>query len=84
MIKRRRCDVPMARRKGLLGKCRRNCGECLCCIEMDEWGNESHVGVVRGGDAGIMARNLSRYSPRKAETSEGKRGRPISSGGKRI
>lgn len=84
MIKKRRCDEPMARQKGILGKCRRNCPQCLCCIEMDEHGNESHVSIVHGGDAGLMARNLARYSPCKAETNKGKRGRPISSGGKRI
>lgn len=60
----RRCDVPMARRKGLLNKCKKDCRHCLCCIEMNEWGRESHVDTVRGGDPGLLARNLSRYSPR--------------------
>lgn len=84
MIKKRRCDEPMARQKGILGNCHGSCYQCLCCIEMDEFGNESHVGFVHGGDAGLMARNLARYSPRKTETNKRKRGRPISSGGKRI
>ena len=80
----RRCDVPMARRKGLLGYCQRRCSQCLCCIEKDAYGGEQHVSIVRGGDPGIIARNLLRYSPSKTATSNGKRGRPISSGGKRI
>lgn len=82
MITKRRCDEPMARRKELLGKCKRNCPECLCCIEMDEWGNEQHVAIVHGGDTGLIARNLKRFSLRSM--GDGKRGRPISSGGKRI
>lgn len=84
MIVRRRCDVPMARRKGLLYRCSRRCKDCLCCIETDEYGNEQHVAIVRGGDANLIARNLLRYSPRKTESDKGKRGRPISSGDKRI
>lgn len=84
VIVSRRCDEPMARRKGLLGYCQHRCSECLCCIEKDAHGSEQHVSIVRGGDPGLIARNLLRYSPRKTETNDGKRGRPISSGGKRI
>lgn len=83
MIKRRRCDVSMAKAKGVFGACGFNCANCLCCIEMDGSGNESHVAVVHGGDPGILARNLGRYSPRTETPARSRRIGPFF-GGKRI
>lgn len=79
----RRCDVPMARSKGLLGKCLGRCQECLCCIEKDSNGNEQHVSVVRGGDPGLIARNLSRLLPLTQGQTGNRRIGPFF-GGKRI
>lgn len=78
VVIRRRCDVPMARKKGILDNCHGKCADCLCCIEMDSLGNESHVARVHGGDLGLASRNLSRYSSRKALSEE--RGRPLFGG----
>ena len=64
MIIKRRCDIPMARRKGILGRCNRQCRTCLCCIVMGEGGIEHHVTVSHGGDPNLQARNLERLSLR--------------------
>lgn len=59
MIISRRCDKPMARRKGLL-PCGHRCKTCVACIERDDHGTESHVYNWRGGDPVLLARNLRR------------------------
>lgn len=47
---KRRCDEPMRRSKERCNtpfntrwKCTGDCKNCVCCIWMDENGNESHV-----------------------------------------
>lgn len=91
MIIRYRCDRPMAEKKGVLQYCDRRCRECLCAIKIDEWGREEHNGDLQGGSSIFTARNIDRMSGRKTrreilsgEDRTGYRGRPISSGGKRI
>lgn len=42
---RRYCDKPMARSKKLLGKCKEDCKNCYCCIEVDTEGDKQHVKV---------------------------------------
>lgn len=37
------CDEPMARSKGLLGKCRGDCRGCFCAIEVESNGESAHV-----------------------------------------
>ena len=53
MIINRRCDEPMRRSKEKCNtpyhkrwKCNEDCKNCICCIQMDEQGNESHVNVA--------------------------------------
>ena len=43
MIKRRRCDVPMAEKKGVLKYCDHNCELCVACIEISGSFLESHA-----------------------------------------
>ena len=52
-IVKRRCDVPMRRSKEKCitprlrpWRCPEDCKNCICCIWMDENGNESHVNVA--------------------------------------
>lgn len=56
---RRRCDVPMARRKGLI-PCDKTCKTCVACIETDEEYRDSHASMGRGSDPRLLARNLKR------------------------
>lgn len=58
MIIKRRCDKPMARKKGLL-PCKHRCKTCNACIQMDDSGRESHVSTLHGGDPALQARNLA-------------------------
>ena len=53
----RRCDVPMARSKGLL-PCRKECRTCTACIERDQYGNERHAVHGKAVDYRLLARNL--------------------------
>lgn len=46
----RYCDEPMARSKGLIGRkrtsltrCRKDCKNCMACIEIDMDGYKQHV-----------------------------------------
>ena len=59
MIVKRRCDKPMAEKKGLL-PCSRRCRTCIACIERDEHGDERHVYHHHGYDPEVRARNLRR------------------------
>ena len=79
MIVRWRCDIQMAEKKRIRQVCNRKCQDCLCGIGMDEWGSEKHRSDMPEGCANVMARNLE-----KIHGNERKRGRPISSGGKRL
>lgn len=52
-IIQRRCDEPMRRSKERCitpayrkWKCTEDCRNCICCIQMDEQGNEAHVNVA--------------------------------------
>ena len=66
MIVRYRCDVPMARRKGILGKCDKRCRSCLCAIGMSEHGYESHVSLDQGGTSeNLASRNLEVLNGRR-------------------
>lgn len=59
---RRRCDVPMARKKGLL-PCGHRCRTCLACIQINRLGEERHTPNFKkkgSGDPGLLARNLLR------------------------
>ena len=59
---RRRCDVPMARKKGLL-PCSHRCRTCLACIQINRLGEERHTPNFKkreSGDPGLLARNLLR------------------------
>lgn len=49
-----RCDKPMRKskercyvRSGVHWTCTGECNTCICCIKMDEYGNESHVGAKK-------------------------------------
>lgn len=53
-----RCDVPMADKKGIRKYCDKKCGECLCAIVMDEFGNEKHLADMQSGCGAIVTRNL--------------------------
>ena len=57
MIKKIRCDVPMARSKGLL-PCNKHCLSCVACIAMDEDGREEHIGGRRMSDPALVVRNM--------------------------
>ena len=63
-IVRRRCDVPMARNKGLLRVCDKRCRTCLACIEVDEFGQESHVSLRNGSEL-MRIRNAVELSRRR-------------------
>jgi len=56
MIIKRRCDKPMAEKKGLL-PCQHRCKTCNACIVMGENSSESHVSTLHGGDPALQARN---------------------------
>lgn len=57
MIIKRRCDVPMAEKKGLF-PCNGRCKTCLACIRMNELGQEDHTPTLKGaGDSNIITRN---------------------------
>jgi len=62
-IVNRRCDRPMARSKKLL-PCDHNCKTCVACIEMDEYGSESHAvrDCKRESDPKLTAKILKRMS----------------------
>lgn len=45
VISRRYCDVPMARSKGYVGRCSKDCRRCFCCIEVDINGDSEHVNI---------------------------------------
>lgn len=45
IIVRRYCDEQMARSKGYLGNCNKDCRRCICCIEIDQIGNKEHVNI---------------------------------------
>lgn len=46
VISRRYCDEPMARSKGYIGRCNRDCRRCFCCIEVDINGETEHVDLA--------------------------------------
>lgn len=56
IIIQRRCDVPMRRSKERNGtnqfgfrmkwKCNGDCKTCICCIEKDDMGQETHVNLL--------------------------------------
>lgn len=48
VIVKRRCDVPMrlSKLKARQFECLGNCKSCVCCIEMDAYGNEEHVSLT--------------------------------------
>lgn len=60
-IKRYRCDMPMAIKKGVRQVCDRKCKNCLCAIAMSESGSEHHVGLADEGSCGnIVRRNRAK------------------------
>lgn len=59
MIVKRRCDKPMAEKKGLL-PCDHRCSTCSACIERNEYGDERHVYHHHGYDPVLRARNMWR------------------------
>lgn len=63
---KRRCDVPMARKKGLLRLCDHKCSTCVACLEMDESGQEEHAvrDLRREMDPKLVLRNIERLSGR--------------------
>ena len=80
MIVRWRCDIQMAEKKGIKATCNKKCHECLCGIGMDEWGSEKHRSDMPEGCANVVVRNFSRTQGNDPK----RRGRPMSSGGKRL
>lgn len=48
-IKTRECDIAMARAKGILKTCEKDCRHCMCCIETDYNGDREHV-TMRGDE----------------------------------
>lgn len=81
MIVRWRCDKQMAEKKGVRRNCNRKCRECLCGVGMDEWGHEHHRSDMPEGCDNIRSRNMEIAYGRDRT---GKRGRPVSSGGKQL
>ena len=58
MIKKYRCDKPMAEKKGILQVCDHDCKNCLCAMAMSESGAEYHVGITNSGtSANVTRRN---------------------------
>lgn len=51
-----RCDEPMARRKGILQYCDRNCERCIAGIRMEDSGIEAHCNPKN--DPKIRERNI--------------------------
>ena len=76
-----RCDKEMANKKGIRQNCDKKCHQCLCGIWTDEWGHEGHRSDMPEGCWNFTTRNLI-YASGRDRT--GKRGRPISSGGKQL
>lgn len=59
MKTRWRCDVSMARKKGVLRMCDKKCRYCLCAISIDEFGREEHVADMTSTPCGnFTLRNL--------------------------
>ena len=68
MIKRYRCDKPMAIKKGIRQVCDRKCRD-ICALAMSESGHEYHVGLSDGGTcSNAIRRNMSRGLFYKVET----------------
>ena len=57
---RYRCDVPMAKKKGILKYCDKKCRYCLCGIVMDERGYEFHVPDSLHGCTNFVLRNYAK------------------------
>lgn len=59
MVIGRRCDKPMAEKKGLL-PCKKRCRTCVACIHISDDGRDFHTPTFRdGGDPVLQARNLA-------------------------
>lgn len=67
MKKRYRCDVPMAKKKGILKHCNSDCKDCLCAIKMSDDGSEEHVGLLNEGSPQFMMKNLETIAGRSRE-----------------
>lgn len=66
IITRHRCDIPMRRSKERCWtpfdkrwRCTGDCTNCLCCIYMDENGNEHHVSYSLGKNPTNIRRGIS-------------------------
>ncbi len=64
MKTRWRCDVSMARKKGVLGMCDKKCRYCLCAISTDEFGREEHLPDLAQPCSNFTLRNLNVMSGR--------------------
>lgn len=53
-----RCDEPMARSCGILGKCGHRCATCLAALLKDELGQEKHNSLGRGSDPNLAENNI--------------------------
>ena len=53
-----RCDEPMARSWGILGKCGNRCAHCLAAIVKDDFGQEKHNTLEKGTDPNLAERNI--------------------------
>ena len=67
MVRTYRCDIPMARKKGLLRICNKRCSECVAAITMGPGYIEAHVPLQdeRGfSDPKLVMRNMTIYTRR--------------------
>lgn len=61
MIKRYRCDKPMAIKKGIRQVCDRQCKDCVCAIAKSGNGEEHHVGLTESGSCtNVLRRNQAK------------------------
>ena len=67
MIVRYRCDVAMARSKGILRFCNKKCKDCLCAIRTNEHGEEEHTHDLKHPCGNFTLRNLKVMSGRDHE-----------------
>lgn len=63
-MKKYKCDIPMATKKGIRQVCNGKCNQCLCAISIDDWGREEHVPDLGQPCGNFTLRNLRVMSGR--------------------
>lgn len=54
-----KCDVPMAKKKGIYRRCNKKCVDCLCGMRINEMGvYEHHADYQQGVDPNFAIKNL--------------------------